>query len=444
MKKLTKIITLIISIVFIFAIIFLFFKPICVLALLILLADPLTYILSTLSMIIILAFLIDIFYNYLLCIIKKIKSRKKIVPIFMILFIILILVILAILNSVAKTFFAQIFLPLIYIFIVITIPLIIIGINLLNKNRSKKIKIIFTIILIILTISIYIINYSYLKKSANSIIENIGEFLETKDYSSTYNLKYLENYQQKMDRDGYIEKDDVKNILNIADNRADTIIVIYNDSDEQIELNNTDNDLQEELEPKLEGNYYKFSYEHKDGQTKIYIEKYESEVRGNYEINEDIIIDGFPNYSIENISKYYETDEDENFLFENEITVTPNDDTELDNLRILFVYEEESDNYIPYVENQGELRKIKSYKIYSTGISITLKDEMTLEKKDYTIRINRYDEENNVKEEKDINYCYIYEPVVTETTDSNGNVVIQLDFDETYKLKDLKNIEIIF
>ena len=275
-------------------------------------------------------------------------------------------------------------------------------------------------------------------------MNSIENFIGTNTNSSEYNLIYLENYKQKMDRQGYIAKYDVESILNIADNRTDRIIVSYKNGDYEVELNNVDNKLKEELQTKLEGDYYKFSYEHKNDVTNIYIERYEIEEQNDNEKNSDIVINGLPNYNITNVKTDYETKEDVNYLFENDVNVTKTNETSLDNLRILFVFNEEKNNYIPYVENESELGKIKSYKVYSTGMSITLEDGMKLNKKDYTIRVNRYDENLKVNEEKSSKYYYKFEPVAEEMRDSNGNVVIDFDFDETYRLEDLKNIEIIF
>ena len=67
-----------------------------------------------------------------------------------------------------------------------------------------------------------------------------------------------------------------------------------------------------------------------------------------------------------------------------------------------------------------------------------------MNKKDYTIRVNRYDENLKIKQEKDSKYYYKFEPVATETQDSNGNIIIEFKFNDIYELKDLKNIEIIF
>ena len=75
----------------------------------------------------------------------------------------------------------------------------------------------------------------------------------------------------------------VRQILNIADNRTDRIIVSYKNGDYEVELNNVDNKLKEELQTKLEGDYYKFSYEHKNDVTNIYIERYEIEEQNDNE-----------------------------------------------------------------------------------------------------------------------------------------------------------------
>ena len=211
-----------------------------------------------------------------------------------------------------------------------------------------------------------------------------------------------------------------------------------------MQLNNVDNQLVEELGPELQANTYKFSYTHKNGQTDIYIEKYENQQTENTEKNQDITINGLPSEEITNIKKIYKTKDADNFTFENKVNVPIGQETELDNLRILFVYDEEKDNYIPYVENSGELKKIESYTIYSTGMSITLKSGMKLNKEDYTIRVNRYDDDLQVKEEKDGYYYYKFEPVATQLRDSDNNTVIEFKFGNTYTIHHLKNIEIIF
>lgn len=447
MKKSIKIISAIISVAIVIAICVIFFKPYIYLSLATVIYVPsLNNVLTMLSEIILVISLIYVIYKYILHILELFKNKKKLKPVLMILLMILLVAILTILKKIASTFFANIMLPLIYIIGVIVIPLIIIGMIIVGKAETKR-KIILTIAAIIVTLGIYILNYNYLYTGASEIVQIVDLFIGIKENENTseYNLIYLQNYKQKMDENGYIDKFDVENILNIVDHRTDKIIVQYEDEEETIKLNNTDNQMKEELEPKLEANYYKFDYEHKDNETTIYIERYKNEISQNQERNEEITLTGArPNYKINNIKANYETLEDTNYIFENDVNVEEGRETTLDSLRILFVFDDERNNYIPYVENIGELRKIKSYKIYSTGMSITLKNGITLNKEDYTIRVNRYDDNIDVKEDKDANYYYKYEPVATQLKDSDGNIVIEFEFGNTYSLKDLKNIEIIF
>ena len=447
MKKSIKIISAIISVAIVIAICVIFFKPYIYLSLATVIYVPsLNNVLTMLSEIILVISLIYVIYKYILHILELFKNKKKLKPVLMILLMILLVAILTILKKIASTFFANIMLPLIYIIGVIVIPLIIIGMIIVGKAETKR-KIILTIAAIIVTLGIYILNYNYLYTGASEIVQIVDLFIGIKENENTseYNLIYLQNYKQKMDENGYIDKFDVENILNIVDHRTDKIIVRYTNGEETIELNNTDNQMQEELEPKLESSYYKLDYEHKNNETIIYIERYKNEISQNQERNEEITLTGArPNYKINNIKANYETLEDTNYIFENDVNVEEGRETTLDSLRILFVFDDERNNYIPYVENIGELRKIKSYKIYSTGMSITLKDGITLNKEDYTIRVNRYDDNIDVKEDKDANYYYKYEPVATQLKDSDGNIVIEFEFGNTYSLKDLKNIEIIF
>ena len=56
------------------------------------------------------------------------------------------------------------------------------------------------------------------------------------------------------------------------------------------------------------------------------------------------------------------------------------------------------------------------------------------------------DTNNNVNGSVIINtsdYKYIFEPVVTQNYNSNGETVLELNFGQTYLLRQLKNIEII-
>ena len=451
-NKLVKIsvLTMVISIVLVLIVMFVFAKPVFVLALAVLYMSNLQSILLLVSGLIIIAGAVYITYRYLLYMINHFKT-KKIKTIFMAIIPIVLLTILGIIYKTEETFSLVIGIPSIYIFTVIVIPIIVIGMILLRDMKTIK-KVIAATIIAILTIGIYIIHYPYLKLCAEELSLDIEQFIETKTgskqeidgQSTEYNLVYLENYKQKMEKEGFLDKYNILNILKLADNRTDNIHVHYTEGTEELQFNNEDNQLVEELGPKLQANTYKFSYTHKNEQTDIYIEKYENQQIENTEKNQDITINGLPSEEITNIKKIYETKDDENFTFENEVNVPIGQETELDNLRILFVYDEEKDNYIPYVENSGELKKIESYKIYSTGMSITLKSGMNLNKKDYTIRVNRYDDNLKVKEEKDGYYYYKFEPVATQLKDSDNRTVIEFKFGNTYTIHHLKNIEIIF
>lgn len=447
MKEKIKKVSLIVSIIIVVGASFVFAKPIYALALGVLYHPRWDTTLMLLSAIFLMGSMIYILYTYLLCIIEAFKNKKKCKPILMLLFIALVIAIAIILELEARTFLGTVFIPFLYIVCVIVIPIIVLGIILLKESNHKIRKIILAIVWIAVTIGVYIVHYSYLTTATNAVISNVQVFFVSDEDTATnlaeYNLIYLENYKQKMESEGYLDKFDVENILKIVDSRVDHIIVHYNNGQEEFEYNNVDNQLTEELGSKLEGDFYKFQYTHKNEQTDIYIEKYESETTESNEKNADIFLTTEPNYNVTNITADYETEDDENYLIENRVNLEKGTETTIDSLEIVFAYDSERHNYIPYVDDE-QLRMIESYKIYSTGMSITLKEGVTLTKKDYTLRINRYNENLVVDEDEEPFYYYKYEPIAEETKDSNGNTVIEFSFDNTYLLGDLKNIEIIF
>ena len=447
MKEKIKKVSLIVSIIIVVGASFVFAKPIYALALGVLYHPRWDTTLMLLSAIFLMGSMIYILYTYLLCIIEAFKNKKKCKPILMLLFIALVIAIAIILELEARTFLGTVFIPFLYIVCVIVIPIIVLGIILLKESNHKIRKIILAIVWIAVTIGVYIVHYSYLTTATNAVISNVQVFFVSDEDTATnlaeYNLIYLENYKQKMESEGYLDKFDVENILRIVDSRVDHIIVHYNNGQEEFEYNNVDNQLTEELGSKLEGDFYKFQYTHKNEQTDIYIEKYESETTESNEKNADIFLTTEPNYNVTNITADYETEDDENYLIENRVNLEKGTEKTIDSLEIVFAYDSERHNYIPYVDDE-QLRMIESYKIYSTGMSITLKEGVTLTKKDYTLRINRYNENLVVDEDEEPFYYYKYEPIAEETKDSNGNTVIEFSFDNTYLLGDLKNIEIIF
>ena len=447
MKEKIKKVSLIVSIIIVVGASFVFAKPIYALALGVLYHPRWDTTLMLLSAIFLMGSMIYILYTYLLCIIEAFQNKKKCKPILMLLVIALVIAIAIILELEARTFLGTVFIPFLYIVCVIVIPIIVLGIILLKESNHKIRKIILAIVWIAVTIGVYIVHYSYLTTATNAVISNVQVFFVSDEDTATnlaeYNLIYLENYKQKMESEGYLDKFDVENILKIVDSRVDHIIVHYNDGQEEFEYNNVDNQLTEELGSKLEGDFYKFQYTHKNEQTDIYIEKYESETTESNEKNADIFLTTEPNYNVTNITADYETEDDENYLIENRVNLEKGTETTIDSLEIVFAYDSERHNYIPYVDDE-QLSMIESYEIYSTGMSITLKEGVTLTKKDYTLRINRYNENLVVDEDEEPFYYYKYEPIAEEMKDSNGNTVIEFSFDNTYPLGDLKNIEIIF
>ena len=447
MKKSIENVIFIVSIVLTIGISLIFLTPMYIFALATFYMPTIYNVAMVLSSLVLLGFVTYIVDKYLLNMIGLFQKKKKIKAICMILVIILLIVIGILLKLEANTFLVTVLMPFLYVVGTIVIPIIIIGMMLLGENINKKRKVIGTIVLICITIGIYSIHYSYITSATEEVIKNVQNFWENKtekiSNSSEYNLVYLENYKQKMESEGYLDKYDIENILKIVDSRIDNIIVHYNNGEEELEYNNVDNQLTEKLGPKLEGDFYKFQYTHKNEQTDIYIEKYESEIHESEEKNADIFLTTEPNYNVTNTKADYETENDVNYLIENRVNLEKGTETTIDDLKIVFAYDSERHNYIPYVSDE-QLRMIESYKIYSTGMSITLKEGVVLTKKDYTLRINRYNEYLVVDEDKEPFYSYKFEPIVSETRNGNGNTVMEINFGNTYALGDLKNIEIIF
>lgn len=87
---------------------------------------------------------------------------------------------------------------------------------------------------------------------------------------------------------------------------------------------------------------------------------------------------------------------------------------------------------------------IASYEVTSTSLTITLNNDTNLNVLDYTLRINRYDDNLAIPEDKNYNYNYHYEPVVTTSTNGTGNTVLTFEFDDILSLEKINNIEIIF
>lgn len=320
-----------------------------------------------------------------------------------------------------------------YILLVVILPLIVIGFLILKNRKKQEI-----IIAIILVIALYGFCAKSLVDSASKIISEISTTDASEDVGT--DITYLKNYADKMSRNGYLSKYDVTQIINLSDAKSKEIFINYKDEDSNIDIkitNKQDEKIQE-LKESLKYDYYTFNYNISDNNDiTINIERYVINSSAKKEKN-DFILTGAKNTEItENTYKYIG---DNNFTFENEIKLNNlPEEKQLDAFKMLLVYDNE--NFIPVTNNEEEYNLIKSYKIYSSGIDIVLQDEVSLINEDYTLRINRYNDNMQVTNGY---YYYEYEPVVTQGTYSGGNVLLEIKFDKTYTLDELKNIEIIF
>lgn len=321
-----------------------------------------------------------------------------------------------------------------YILLVVVLPLIVIGFLILKNRKKQEI-----IIAIILVIALYVFCAESLVDSASKIISSISTSTTNTNDPGT-DITYLKNYADKMSRNGYLSKYDVTQIIKLSDSKSKEIFINYKDesSDIDIKITNKEDDKIQELIDTLKYDYYTFNYNINDNnEITINIERYIIETNTKKEKN-DFTLTGTKNTEIiENTYKYIG---DNNFTFENEIKLnSQSEEKQLEGFKMLLVYDNE--NFIPVTDNVEEYNLIKSYKVYSSGIDIVLQDGVDLINEDYTLRINRY---NDNLEVTDGYYYYEYEPVVTQATYSGGNILLEIRFDKTYTIEELKNIEIIF
>lgn len=393
-----------------------------------------------------------ILYKYIFTIFKMFKQKKVINPIIMLLFAILLVVgIIYIKNNVNYTLKNSMVL-LIYILGVICIPMIILGFSVINQSKHKKIKIAVSLLLLIY---IYVINMGFLVISAKTIIANllnhsIYELLEKEDGDDNINLTYLEDYAQKFAKNGYLNRYDIIQILELTDKKSKEMTIYYKDkaSDINIETTNKNDEEMENLKNTLKAEYYKYHYEKdEEKQIKIHIERYSLEQKSNQEKNEDIVLKGTKNTEIvKNVNKYGTDKNSNSFCFTNKIQVNSNDMQEIEKFNLLFVYDKKIQNYVPVLEDVQECAFIESYKVYNSGIEITLNKGVKLSNTEYTLRINRYNDEMQVEDREitDNAYYYDYEPVVTKMEGYENRIVLEIRFDRSYTIEELKNIEVIY
>lgn len=383
-----------------------------------------------------------ILYKYLMYIITAFTNKKLLKPILLLLVLAILIAICVIFNFVVSSSIKHLFLMIAYILGTIFIPLILLAIILLNKNSSKKSKLKKSILIVIFALIIYVINIPTLLISSTYITTYIANHLDKTTQGP--NLEYLNTYEQRMTTKGFLYRSDVEYILNIAERRSEKVIVNYKFDDETITISNKDENFKDTITTNLKWEYYKFNYTYTSDIVTINIEKY-ANIQENEEKNSNIILAGNTrNDLIQNVTTENVETTSTNFVIKNSFTLTPGYRPDISNLRLLLVYDKNSNNFIPVVDNESCVNMIASYEVTSTSLSITLNNDTNLNVLDYTLRINRYDDNLTIPEDKNYNYYYHYEPVVTSSTNGTGNTVLTFEFDDILSLEKINNIEIIF
>lgn len=408
------------------------------------------------SIILLLLMFAIVVYKYLLTIMKNISNKKFVLPILMILLLICAVTGIWFIKDNVNYILRNIILMFIFIFCVVCFPIIMLGMALTGNKKFKTIKIVITVFFIIF---IYAVNFSQVIEYAKDIIMNLqsyslSEILVLRGKSSNQDISiaegnnidrsYLFNFAQVYEKQGYLDKYDITQILSIADSKSALTYINYKDENGTINITNKEDEKIKELEESLQGNYYKFSYEGKDTQTIINIEKYVVELPETNEENEDIVLHGIKDDSIiKNINKSV-SNEYEYFMIENEVTCDAKENVSIDGLKLLLTYDNEKQNFIPVVSNLDDYSLINSYYVTNTGIRVTLNKGVKINNYSYTVRINRYNDKFELPEFQRITYVYTYEPVVSQMTDSENRLVLDFEFKNNYPKEALENIEIIF
>ena len=383
-----------------------------------------------------------ILYKYLMCIITDFTNKKLLRPIILLIILAILITICAIFNFVLTSSIKHVFLIIVYLLGTIFIPLILFGMILLNSKYSKKQKIKKSVLIILIGLIIYVINIPTLLVGCTYLSTYVTNHLE--ETSQTPNLEYLNNYEQRMTTKGFVNKSDVEYIINIASLRSEKVIVNYKFNNETITISNKDDNFKETITNNLKWDYYKFDYTYENSIVTINIEKY-ANLQESEEKNDDIILTGtIRNDLIQNTESTNVTPESRIFVIKNSFTLTSGYKSNISDLHLLLIYDKNTNNFIPVVNDESCVNMIDSYQIISTSLSITLNNDTTLNVPDYTLRINRYDENLNVPETKDYNYYYTYEPGVTTSTNNNNQTVLTFEFDNVLTLEKIQNIEIIF
>ena len=295
---------------------------------------PITFI----SIILLFAMFAIVLYSYIYVILDKLSKKKIVIPILLILVLVASVIGIAFIKDNVNYILRNIILMLVFIIGVVCLPIIVLGFILIGNIKNKKILI---CIIMIVTIYTYFVNFSQVMNYAEKIVENFASYsmeeLFTLRQEEKVDRTYLENYNQKLKRNGYLDRFDITEILTIADSKSALTYINYIDEteDTKISITNKQDDKVKTLKESLESNFYKFNYEVNGNETTINIERYVVEENKYTERNEDIILSGTKNKEIiENIKKI---NDKEYFYIENKVNTGYLSDKLLNSLKILFV-----------------------------------------------------------------------------------------------------------